>query len=227
MPKRTLISRSLLGVLQGRHVRRRKRPRSYPGAATAIAAAKQAAIPIAMIHRGLRTVLSVLWLRCRHRAPDACTLGQRLPGWCRLSGAAAIDRSPASSGRESRIDRLAVGHLTLAAASAGHPVRGMYELKLAAHVLTVRSTEIGQDPARGVRDELRPGTPVPPVASPAATPPGPQGPEVIDSRVGRDLQELSAVGLAVGQRRIPGSADRIGRLPVEVDRVRAGGGRGT
>src|SRR2546430_9018881 len=67
-----------------------------------------------------------------------------------------------------------------------------YTTLFRSHVLTARSIEIGQDPAGVMRDELRPGTPVPPVASPAATPSGPQGPEVIDSRSEEHTSELQS-----------------------------------
>src|SRR5260370_9479558 len=96
----------------------------------------------------------------------------------------------ASGGRESRIDGLAVRHLTLAAAAAGHPLRRMCEFKFAAHVRTARSTQIGDDPARVVRDKARSGIPVVKAAkAPARAPPGPQRPEVIDPGVLADLEE--------------------------------------
>jgi hypothetical protein len=116
----------------------------------------------------------------------------------------------ASGGRESRIDRLAVGHLTLAAASAGHPFRRLCEFKPAAHVRTSRSTEIGHHPARVVRNEARSGVPVVKGANaPARTPPRSERPEVIDRCILGDLEELSAVCLAVGQRCAHCSGSRL------------------
>src|SRR4029077_5698641 len=116
----------------------------------------------------------------------------------------------ASGGRESRIDRLAVWHLTRAAASANHPFRRMCEFKFAAHVRTARSTQIGDNPAGVVRDEARSGIPVVKTAkAPARAPAGPQRPEVIDPGVLGDLEELSAVRLAVSQRCAHCSGDRV------------------
>jgi hypothetical protein len=100
----------------------------------------------------------------------------------------------ASSGWESRVYGRAVGHLTGAAASSGHPLRRMCEFKFAAHVRTVRSTEIGHDPAGLVRDEARPGIPVVKGAkTPVRTPSGPERPEAIDPGILGYLEELSAV----------------------------------
>src|SRR4029077_13156396 len=118
--------------------------------------------------------------------------------------------------------------LTLAAASAGHPFRRVCELKLAAHVRTARSTEIGHDPARVVRDEARSGIPVVKAAkaAPARIPPAPERPEVIDPRILGDLEELSAVLLAVGQRCAHCSGNRISEVLAEGFRTGARGWRG-
>src|SRR5712675_1811563 len=100
-----------------------------------------------------------------------------------------------------RIDGLAVRHLTLPAAAAGHPFRRMCELKFAAHVGTARTTKIGHDSAGVVRHEARSGIPVVKAAqTPARAPAGPQRPEVIDLRILGDLEELPAVCLAAGER---------------------------
>src|SRR6266853_24594 len=145
---------------------------------------------------------------------------------CRMSRMLLFAQKVASGGRESRIDGLAVGHLTRAAASAGHPLRRMCEFKFAAHVRTARSTQIGDDPAGVVRDEARPGIPVVKAAkAPARAPAGPQRPEVIDPGVLGDLEELSAVCLAISHGRAHCSRDRIRALPAEGYRISARGGR--
>src|SRR5882724_6316371 len=100
-----------------------------------------------------------------------------------------------SSLRKGCIDRLPLRHLTLPAAAARHSIRGINELKFAAHVLAVGSCEVGHHFAGVVRDELWPGVPEPPVASPASattvsTPSGPERAQVIDGRIARDLKEL-------------------------------------
>src|SRR6266404_2397787 len=77
---------------------------------------------------------------------------------CRMSCMLLFAQKVASGRRESRIDGLAVGHLTGAAASAGHPLGRMCEFKFAAHVRTARSTQIGHDPAGVVSDEARSGS---------------------------------------------------------------------
>src|SRR5260221_14504265 len=109
-------------------------------------------------------------------------------------------QSAASSGWERCIDRLAVGHLTLAAAAAGHPLRRMCEVELAAHVLAARSAQIGDDASAVALDERWRGCGAPVVpADPAGRPSRPQRADVIDRRSFSDLKELSAVSPAVGQ----------------------------
>src|SRR4030088_2569094 len=119
---------------------------------------------------------------------------------CRMGCMLLFARKVASGGRESRIDGLAVRHLTLAAAAASHPFRRMSELKFAAHVGTARGTKIGHDSAGVVRHEARSGIPVVKAAeTPARAPAGPQRPEVIDLRILGDLEELPTVCLAAGE----------------------------
>src|ERR1700732_2835892 len=105
-----------------------------------------------------------------------------------------------SSLREGSVDRVALWQLALAATTARHPVVGMNQLKCAAHVLAIRSSEIGHYAAGIVSDELGSGIPEAPVASPASTPSSPQRAEVIDRRVAGDLKELPGISLAIGQR---------------------------
>ena len=75
----------------------------------------------------------------------------------RCLGESSCGRCVRRCARESRIDGLAIGQLTLTAASASHAIRGMCELKFAANVFTAWSTKIGYDLAGVVRDEARRG----------------------------------------------------------------------
>src|ERR1700692_1787043 len=94
-----------------------------------------------------------------------------------------------SSTREVRINGLAIRQLTLAAATAGHSVGRMHELKIASHVRRGRCGEIGNHAARVVRNKVRrrPGVPVG-GSPPSRMPTVPERSDVIDTRISRDLK---------------------------------------
>src|SRR5450631_901297 len=132
-----------------------------------------------------------------------------------------------SRDREGRVDGFAVRHLALSLAAAGHPVRRMNEVELAAHMLTVRSTEVRHDLAAVMRYELRSTSPVVPIAPAAKSrpPPGPKRFKAVDCGIGRDLKEWPGVRFPAGQYGVYGAGDRILAFPTEVDRCRSRGGR--
>jgi hypothetical protein len=140
-------------------------------------------------------------------------IARGMRGLAELSGRGLVMEDAVSGGRKVRVDRCAVGQLTLPDASAIHSVCGMNEPKLAPHVRAVRCSELRDHAPAVVRDEVWRGVCAPVVPTPPADsfPPAriPQRPDAIDCRVFGDLKVLPAIGLAAAHRCGHGSRNAV------------------